>query len=78
MAKKICFGCMEQYDDQYNICPYCGYIEGTGPKEPYHLMPGTVLQGKYIVGKTIGYGGFGVTYIVINKANGMSFHIVTA
>ena len=70
MAKKICFGCMEQYDDQYNICPYCGYIEGTGPKEPYHLMPGTVLQGKYIVGKTIGYGGFGVTYIGFDYALG--------
>ncbi|SEF58454.1 PASTA domain, binds beta-lactams [Eubacterium ruminantium] len=63
MAKKICLGCMEQYDDRFEVCPYCGYIEGTGPKEPYHLMPGTVLQGKYIVGKSIGYGGFGVTYI---------------
>ena len=70
MAKKICFGCMKQYDDNYEICPYCGYIEGTGPKEPYHLYPGTVLQGKYIVGKTIGYGGFGVTYIGYDYALG--------
>ncbi len=54
---------MEEYDDQFMVCPHCGYIEGTGPKEAYHLAPGAVLQNKYIVGKAIGYGGFGVTYI---------------
>jgi len=63
MAKKICLGCMEYYEDKYSVCPYCGYAEGSAPKEPYHIKPGTVLQGKYIVGQSIGYGGFGVTYI---------------
>ncbi len=66
MSQKLCMGCMEEYKDKYDICPYCGYVEGTGPKEAYHLSPGTVLQGKYIVGKVIGYGGFGVTYIGYN------------
>ena len=28
-----------------------------------HIKPGTVLKDRYIVGKTIGYGGYGVTYI---------------
>lgn len=56
-------GCMEEYDDRFMVCPHCGYVDGTGPKEAYHLMPGTVLQGKYIVGRAIGYGGFGITYI---------------
>lgn len=59
-------GCMEHYNDKYDICPRCGYVDGTGPKEAYHLSPGTILQGKYIVGKVIGFGGFGVTYIGYN------------
>jgi len=70
MAKKICLGCMEQYEDEMNVCPYCGYVEGTKPKEAYQLHPGVVLQGKYIVGKAIGYGGFGVTYIGYDYALG--------
>lgn len=63
MANKLCMGCMEYYDDRYDICPHCGYIDGKKADESYHLAPGTVIQGKYIVGKSIGYGGFGVTYI---------------
>ena len=63
MSKKICMGCMEHYSEKYDVCPYCGYAEGTPPKEAYLLKPGTVLQGKYIVGKVIGYLGFGFIYI---------------
>lgn len=64
--EKLCMGCMELYADTSNVCPHCGYMEGTAPKEAYHLIPGTVLDGKYIVGRAIGYGGFGVTYIGYN------------
>lgn len=60
---KRCMGCMNVYDEQYDVCPYCGYVDGTPAKEAYHLIPGTLLHGKYIVGKVIGYGGFGVTYV---------------
>ncbi len=58
-----CLGCMAEYDEKYEVCPHCGYIEGTPAKEAYHLEPGTVLHEKYIVGKVLGNGGFGVTYI---------------
>lgn len=63
MADRICLGCMEKIKDIYDVCPYCGYVDGTPAKEAYHLTPGTVINGKYIVGQVIGYGGFGVTYI---------------
>ena len=63
MSEKLCLGCMETYNEKYNTCPYCGYEEGTPPKEAYHLVPGTTIKDKYIVGKVIGYGGFGVTYL---------------
>ena len=25
MADRLCMGCMEVYEDKYDICPYCGY-----------------------------------------------------
>ena len=58
-----CLGCMETYPKEYEICPECGYVEGTEVENALHIYPGTVLNEKYIVGKVLGYGGFGVTYL---------------
>ncbi|MDO5127928.1 MAG: PASTA domain-containing protein [Eubacteriales bacterium] len=58
-----CMGCMEDYDDEYEVCPHCGYVEGTDTKESIHLCPTSILNKKYIVGKVLGHGGFGVTYL---------------
>lgn len=60
---KYCMGCMEQYEDEYQVCPHCGYVEGTTAEESYYMEPGTILNKHYIVGKVIGTGGFGTTYI---------------
>jgi serine/threonine protein kinase len=44
-------------------CPYCGYEEGAAPESLLHLPAGTVLQGKYLLGRVLGQGGFGITYL---------------
>ena len=62
MAKR-CLGCMKAYKVEYELCPYCGYRNGSAPDAPYHIKPGTVIGEKYIIGKSLGYGGFGVTYV---------------
>ncbi len=58
-----CMGCMNDYDDSFEVCPHCGYIYGTDSNESYHLQPSTIIGKRYIIGKVLGYGGFGVTYL---------------
>lgn len=60
---KLCMGCMSNIDENVMTCPYCGYSEAADEQEAYYLTPGTVVGGKYIVGKAMEYGGFAVTYI---------------
>lgn len=60
---KRCFGCFELIKDELEVCPFCGYIEGTPAEEAVHMNPGTVISERYTIGKVLGYGGFGVTYI---------------
>lgn len=58
-----CLGCMELYSREYDICPNCGNVSGDKPDNPLHMLPGTYLRERYIVGNVIGSGGFGITYI---------------
>ncbi|MCR5577114.1 MAG: BspA family leucine-rich repeat surface protein [Oscillospiraceae bacterium] len=48
-------------------CPCCGYdaAETTG-KYPLALHPGSILNGRYILGHVLGQGGFGITYIALD------------
>ena len=62
---RLCFDCMNIIiDEEKHICPFCGSkLSDSAPKEAYHLTPGITLKsGRYIVGRAVGYGGFGVTY----------------
>ena len=45
------------------VCPECGRPYGSVRAESFALKPGTILDGKYLVGEMLGQGGFGITYI---------------
>lgn len=56
-----CFGCMEEISSY--PCPNCGF-DPTQITAPNYVLPnGTILDGRYLVGKMLGRGGFGITYI---------------
>ena len=56
-----CFGCMEEI--QGRPCPHCGFDPEKEPSANYALACGMILNGRYVVGKMLGQGGFGITYI---------------
>lgn len=60
--EKLCLGCMKELK-QPGICPRCGYNSAAAKAEGHYLRPYTILNGKYLVGRVLGEGGFGITYI---------------
>jgi len=59
---KRCFHCFGAYDDMLNVCPFCGTVENWTPVQATFLYPGTILAGRYLIGESIGSGGFGIVY----------------
>jgi len=45
------------------VCPHCGYDNSKEAVPEYQLPLHTILGGKYMLGKVLGEGGFGITYI---------------
>ena len=44
------------------ICLNCGYSINMD-REPQHIIPGSVIKNRYVIGNAIGQGGFGITYL---------------
>ncbi len=60
-----CFWCMAEIDDpNEKFCPECGQVHNVFYSQSNELPPGTYLHnGRYFVGRTLGSGGFGITYL---------------
>ena len=60
---KRCFNCMEPKDEGVSVCPHCGYDEEATEERYDQLKPGSLLKDRFTVGRPLGRGGFGITYI---------------
>jgi serine/threonine protein kinase len=58
----LCVGCMCDKGADV-VCPACGWREGTEPENSQQLRPRALLEGRYLMGRVLGQGGFGITYI---------------
>lgn len=59
--KDICINCFNETGGE-EICMHCGFLQTEKPKQICHLYPHTILYNRYIIGKVINNGGFGVVY----------------
>ena len=60
---RLCPGCMHEWGRAQEPCPNCGFVEMRYERPARQLPLRYILNGKYMTGKAIGEGGFGITYI---------------
>ncbi len=71
--EQLCYGCMRMKRNSPQ-CELCGYVEGT-QNAPNQLPVGTILMNQYVIGKVLGQGGFGITYIGYDRHLGVRYAI---
>ena len=65
--KNLCYNCFQEREALEGPCPYCGFDLAENEKKfPVALRAGTVLNDRYIVGRVLGQGGFGITYLALD------------
>lgn len=65
---KRCNGCFENLRDDLDICPFCGYYDGSSGETEY-LLPGTILSGRYQIGNLLDYDGTNAIYIALDTTS---------
>lgn len=66
--KPLCPNCFLELSDPV-YCRYCGYQLSEKTDVNAVLKPMTVLQERYIIGRTLGVGGFGITYLAYDLSS---------
>ncbi len=64
-TSKLCYGCFGEHNG-VGPCPRCGFDIATAKHPAIALPIGTILNGRYLTGRVLGVGGFGVTYLAMD------------
>ena len=62
-GKNLCEYCFSDMQESDQFCSSCGLGKENYSADPGALAVGEILAGKYLIGKTLGRGGFGITYL---------------
>ena len=63
---QFCPGCLRNTEFENGVCAKCGFDMNGYTVMPHHLVPGTLVKQRYKIGRVLGEGGFGITYIGID------------
>ena len=67
----LCGNCFCESLSESGICTRCGFQSWENrEKYPLALAPGSILNGRYIIGRVLGQGGFGITYTARDHQTG--------
>jgi serine/threonine protein kinase len=58
----LCMGCMS-ISKTGSVCPHCGFDNKAQTSDMQVLAHGTILHKKFLIGRVLGKGGFGITYL---------------
>ncbi len=64
-GRKLCENCFEEIASE--PCSHCGYSAGKGSSDHIVLPCGSLLKGRYYIGRIMGKGGFGITYLAYDS-----------
>ena len=67
-GKRFCENCFEEITG--TVCKACGFDPSDSAPDPSMLAPGSVLMNRYVIGRVIGKGGFGITYLAYDALVG--------
>lgn len=72
-GRQLCENCFEPVKGA--VCKSCGFKTEDNSPDTSLLKPGTILLNRYVIGRTIGKGGFGVTYLAYDALVGKKIAI---
>ncbi len=72
--KNVCLYCFGDLDAS-RVCVRCKKHADDTPSPLHHLPQRNVLNGKYLIGKALGEGGFGITYLAWDMTCGIKVAI---
>lgn len=71
-GSRLCPSCFSELEKP-GPCTSCGF---DGGEENWNrLKPGTMINGRYIVGRVLGQGGFGITYLALDSLLGLKLAV---
>ena len=73
--KNYCMGCMKEIDEDITICPHCSYNALSSQTAPF-LSKGSVVSGKYLVGKVESFSTDSITYIGLDLETETTVNII--